>query len=147
MPAAIRNHPDLIIKRDGRAVPFDPEKIASALTRAYASLGIDRPDIVAIVTSAVSGTLKDRGETPTVERVQNMVERGLLDLREFEVAKAYILYRAEHARIREEKDSHVQAEDNIPYKILWRVFTWSVDHHCDTIEKLNRTSGRCRNCR
>ena len=100
MPTAIRHHPDLIIKRDGKTVPFDPEKIASALTRAYTSLGIDRPDIVAIVTSAVSGTLKDRGETPTVERVQDMVERVLLDLREFEVAKAYILYRDQHAAMR-----------------------------------------------
>lgn len=92
--------PATIIKRDGREVPFDSEKIAGALTRAYGSLGLDRPDKVAIVVKTVAGALSGRTTAPTVEEVQDLVERSLFDLREFDVAKAYILYRAQHASMR-----------------------------------------------
>lgn len=100
MRDSTRRSPVSIMKRDGRTVPFDQDKIAAALARAYASLGKERPDAVAIVTNAVTGSLAQRKSTPTVEEVQDMVERSLLDLREFEVAKAYILYREQHASMR-----------------------------------------------
>lgn len=92
--------PSTIIKRDGRKVSFESEKIASALTRAYASLGLDRPDRVAIVVATVVNMLAAKENVPTVEEVQDLVERSLLNLREFDVAKAYILYRDQHAAMR-----------------------------------------------
>lgn len=92
--------PSVILKRDGRAVPFDKEKIASALERAYRSIEQERPDVVAIITNAISGSLAARAKTPTVEEVQDMVERSLFTMREFEVARAYALYREQHAAMR-----------------------------------------------
>ena len=108
-----RQSPVSIIKRDGRTVPFDSDKIAAALTRAYASLGKERPDAVAIVTNAVAGSLAHRQTVPTVEEVQDMVEHSLLNLREFEVARAYALYREQHAAMRRlaaERPGHALVE-------------------------------------
>jgi anaerobic ribonucleoside-triphosphate reductase len=97
--AAVRRAPVSIIKRDGREVSFDSSKIASALRRAYESLGLERPDVVAVVTNTVVRSLatKDR---PTVEDAQDLVERSLLELREFQAAKAYMIYREQHAAMR-----------------------------------------------
>lgn len=94
-----RKAPATIIKRDGREVPFDASKIASALRRAYESLGLERPDMVAVVTNTVVRSLAQK-EKPSVEEAQDLVERTLLELREFAVAKAYMLYREQHAVMR-----------------------------------------------
>ncbi|MEK7108900.1 MAG: ribonucleoside triphosphate reductase [Patescibacteria group bacterium] len=96
---ASRRAPVLITKRDGREVPFDPSKIASALRKAYESLGMEKPDMVAVVTNTVVRSLNGK-EQPTVEIIQDLVEKALLELREFAAAKAYILYREQHAVMR-----------------------------------------------
>ena len=96
-----------ITKRDGAKVAFDKVKIENAVMRAMAS--VNKPDQQAaheiaqavkekIWSDVFSGTLKDL----TVEHVQDEVEAQLM-LHAFpEVAKSYILYRAEHARLRKE---------------------------------------------
>lgn len=130
-----------VIKRDGRMVAFNREKIVDSIFRAAIEVGGSNRGLSEQLADEVvrlMGEIYPAGATPSAEEIQNLIEKVLVENGHYRTAKAYILYRAEHARIREEKDSHVQAEDNIPYKILWRVFTWSVDHHCDTIEKLNR---------
>ena len=104
MPRTEALSPVSIIKRDGRTVPFNSDKIASALERAYSSLGMERPDMVAIITNSITGSFSQRGETPTVEEVQDMVEKSLLTMREFEAAKAYMLYREQHSSMRRLRD-------------------------------------------
>ncbi len=96
---ASRQTPITLIKRDGREVAFDPSKIANALRKAYESLGVERPDMVAVVTNTVVRSLAGRSGV-TVEEIQDLVEKSLLELREFAVAKAYILYREQHAVMR-----------------------------------------------
>jgi ribonucleoside-diphosphate reductase alpha chain len=103
-------HPDVvlpttIVKRDGRVVAFDLHLIERALTRCFASF--DRTpstpveELALRVVNIVAA--KSQGQTPTVEGVQDIVEMVLQAAGEFEAAKRYILYRAEHAREREER--------------------------------------------
>lgn len=95
--------PETIIKRDGREMPFDISLIENAMARCFASF--DRTpqtpinELARRVTNIVSA--KANGTTPTVEDVQDIVETVLQAAGEFEAAKRYILYRAEHAKKRE----------------------------------------------
>ena len=93
-----------IRKRNGKEVPFDPEKIRSAIHKANQS---DAAKWEKISTSALDELthqiihkLPD-GEIPTVEQVQDLVEEALIAADYAKTAKAYILYRAEHAKIRQ----------------------------------------------
>ena len=96
--------PSSIIKRDGRIVDFDAERITSAMRKCFASLGRTPQVPVEELTGRVVNIIaaKTTG-LPTVESVQDVVETVLLAAGEFEAAKHYILYRAEHAKKRVER--------------------------------------------
>jgi ribonucleoside-diphosphate reductase alpha chain len=96
----------LIRKRDGRLVPFEPRKIAIAIEKAFRAVGeADEAESQELAGRVVSRLEKDlKGRTPSVEEVQDVVERVLIDEGYGRVAKAYILYREERTRIREAKD-------------------------------------------
>ncbi len=93
--------PTTIIKRDGREVAFDLSRIERALTRCFAGLGRQPHTTVAELAQRVVNILAAKyTTTPTVEAVQDTVEVMLQAAGEFEAAKSYILYRAEHAKKR-----------------------------------------------
>lgn len=130
-----------VIKRDGRIVAFDRRKIEDSIFRAAVDVGGSDRQIAELLAADAVRSISAQyaaGVTPSVEEIQDIIERTLVAHGHYRTAKAYILYRAEHARIREEKNDRIVAEDNVPYKVLWKVFTWNVDHGCDTIEKINR---------
>ncbi len=93
----------MIKKRDGRQVPFNIEKIAGAIYKAAQSVGgRDYGEAMALadkVCQLLSETII--GRNPSVEEVQDMVERVLIEDGHTKTAKAYILYRAERTRVRE----------------------------------------------
>ncbi|MFN8523652.1 MAG: ATP cone domain-containing protein [Chloroflexota bacterium] len=97
--------PLTITKRDGRVVPFDVSRIEGALSRCFHSF--DRipttpiPELARRVVNIIAA--KAEGKAPTVEGVQDIVEMVLQAAGEFEAAKRYILYRAEHAKQRVER--------------------------------------------
>ncbi len=95
--------PTTIAKRDGRVVPFEPGRIERAIARCFAALGRTPFTPPAELTLRVVNILSARPGPPTVEAVQDVVELTLQAAGEFEAAKAYILYRAEHARQRAER--------------------------------------------
>jgi ribonucleoside-triphosphate reductase len=97
--------PSTILKRDGRIVAFDIERIENALTRCFASLNRKPQTSVSELARRVVNIIaaKSRADTPTVEGVQDIVEMVLQAAGEFEAAKRYILYRAEHAQKRIER--------------------------------------------
>ncbi|MBN3491122.1 anaerobic ribonucleoside triphosphate reductase [Acholeplasma equirhinis] len=91
-----------IKKRDGRIVRFNPEKINEAVTKAF--LATDRGSKKADdVTTEVLNSLeqKFKNNVPTVEDIQDEVERALIRLNFSDVAKAYILYREERSKVRD----------------------------------------------
>jgi ribonucleoside-triphosphate reductase len=95
--------PTTIIKRDGRVVPFDPMRIERAISRCFAALGRTPYTPVPELAVRVVNIMSARPGQPSVEIVQDAVELTLQAAGEFEAAKAYILYRAEHAKQRQER--------------------------------------------
>jgi len=94
-----------IRKRDGSVEPFEPEKIARAILGAMRELGREDPDAAARCAERVAKLLESgrRAQVPTVEQVQDLVERVLVEEKEPDLAKAYILHRFRHAGLREAK--------------------------------------------
>lgn len=92
--------PDTIIKRDGRVVPFDITRIERALTKCFAAVERTPRRPVQELARQVVNVVAAKYEHPTVEGVQDIVEMVLQAAGEYEAAKAYILYRAEHSKLR-----------------------------------------------
>ncbi|GIK55711.1 MAG: hypothetical protein HND44_13305 [Chloroflexi bacterium] len=92
--------PASIVKRDGRIVPFNDQLIHNALERCFASLGREPKTSIDDITHQVVNVVAAKFDLPTVEGVQDIVEMVLQAAGEYEAAKHYILYRAEHAKIR-----------------------------------------------
>ena len=92
-----------ITKRDGRVVPFDIGRIENAMTRCFASFGRQPGTPVSELARQVANIIAVKYAHPTVEGVQDIVEMVLQAAGEYEAAKRYILYRAEHAKKRLER--------------------------------------------
>ncbi|MEA3255328.1 MAG: ribonucleoside triphosphate reductase [Candidatus Altiarchaeota archaeon] len=90
-----------IIKRDGRTVKFRQEKITNALFKAFMATGEGGKEDARKVSDTVVEQLKESRKTPQVEEIQNLVESTLMKLGYYRTAKAYILYREQHQKIRE----------------------------------------------
>jgi ribonucleoside-triphosphate reductase len=95
--------PKSIVKRDGREESFDPIKISTAIGKCFKGLGKEPAISLAELTQKVVNSVSAKYPEPSVENVQDIVEIILQSSGEFEAAKAYILYRAEHAKLREER--------------------------------------------
>lgn len=94
-----------ILKRDKREVDFDHLKIKNAIEKAFDSVGKAYVDSVikAYALDIKESLLKnyDPKKPPTVEEIQDLVELKLIDEKEIEVVKAYILYRNRHSEERQ----------------------------------------------
>lgn len=99
----LRVTPATIVKRDGRVVPFDSERIERAIGKCFASLGYKPVTPISDLTRQVVNIVAAKYQQPTVEQVQDIVEMVLQSAGEYEAAKHYILYRAEHAKMRRER--------------------------------------------
>jgi len=93
---------DNIKKRDGRIVEFDSSKITSAIAKAGKATGeFDEREARKLTLRVLTLARQLRlDSTPEVEQIQDIVERVLLDSPYYKSAKAYILYREQHAQIR-----------------------------------------------
>ncbi len=130
-----------VIKRTGTVVPFKRERIANAIYRAAVAVGGRDRSIAERLADQVVAILEKitpPGHIPTVEEIQDIVEKVLIENGHARTAKAYILYREERARHRRRKTaSQARAPENVPYRKLWEVLLWSVDHDVNTVERLN----------
>lgn len=91
-------------KRDGRLEPFNQERITNAIRKAAMAVGERDEEMVKRLSNQVVEELKkDFGEdgVPTVEEIQDVVERVLIKNGHVRIAKAYILYRKQHQDLRE----------------------------------------------
>jgi uridine kinase len=130
-----------IVKRDGRVVPFDRAKITSAIYRAAVAVGGRDRETAEKVTDDVLSLLEARaspGTWPGVEEVQDLVEKALIERGHARTAKAYIVYRYEHALKRAGRESLTYSSENIPYRKLWEALTWAIDASCVTLADLSR---------
>ena len=106
-----------IIKRDGRRESFDLDKIANAVFRAAQSVGGTDAAMardVAEKTCALYEQLHGSQE-PTVEEIQDLVEKELIECGHAQTAKAYILYRYERTRDREVKSNLMKIMNELTF--------------------------------
>lgn len=98
-----------IRKRNGELVEFIPEKIKSALEKAFVGQGkkIDEEKLHKLLTTLLSRLPNDEGLT--VELVQDEAERVLMEYGWYDVAKAYILYREKRSILRQARASIIEA--------------------------------------
>lgn len=104
-----------ILKRDGRLVSFDNSKIENAICKAMNAVG-DREfktahKLATMVEEEIDKEFSDK--TPTVENIQDIVEKVLMKKGHADVAKAYILYRDKRSRVREMNSSLMKTFDKI----------------------------------
>ena len=116
--------PKKIRKRDGRIVDFDRSKITEAIFKAARAVGGSDRELAQKLSDQVVALIDRLGYTlPTVEEVQDLVEKVLIENGHAKTAKAYILYRKQHQDIRETKAliSAVELMDDYLSQIDWRV--------------------------
>lgn len=107
-----------IIKRDGRQAPFNIEKITNAIFKAAQAVGgNDYKEAEELSFKVCEYVEKQIGEKiPTVEQVQDAVEKVLLETGHAATAKIYILYRAERTRIREMNTKLMKVYEDLTFK-------------------------------
>lgn len=113
-----------IKKRDGRRVAFHTSKIMSAIERA----GLETGEFAEVQAHKLAEKVVARAEkelfvkTPSVEQIQDIVEEVLLESRYKKTAKAYIIYRDQHEKIRDIANAErVDLIDQYLSKLDWRV--------------------------
>lgn len=103
-----------IIKRDGRVVQFDIKKIEDAIFSAAEAVGGDDKELAQKLAEKVHVTLTEKfyNKTPTVDNVQDLVEKTLIEEGHARTAKAFILFRHKKDQEREKRALISGAEDN-----------------------------------
>ncbi|EKD72310.1 MAG: ribonucleotide-diphosphate reductase subunit alpha, partial [uncultured bacterium] len=114
-----------VIRRHGTVTPFDANKITLALTKAFLAVEGDQAssssrihEKVSNLSQRITNTLTHRhglqhGGTIHIEDIQDQVELELMRDSEYKVAKAYVLYREERRRLREQEEA-THAANNLP---------------------------------
>ena len=125
-----------VIKRSGVTVPFTPKRISNAIYRAAVAVGGRDKLTAEKLTQQVIEYLEEtipEGEIPTVEKIQDASEKILIENGHAKVAKAYILYRNDRARMREQRELQtIRPSTNIPWAKIWQVLDWSASHNLHT---------------
>ncbi|MCI5535698.1 MAG: anaerobic ribonucleoside triphosphate reductase [Lentihominibacter sp.] len=107
-----------IIKRDGRTVDFNVDKIADAIYKAAQVLGGKDRDMAKYLARQVEVYLIEicHNEVPTVEQIQDTVEKVLIENGHARTAKEYILYRAERTRVRDMNTRLMKTYEDLTFK-------------------------------
>ncbi|MDL2330257.1 ribonucleoside triphosphate reductase [Desulfosarcina sp. OttesenSCG-928-A07] len=127
-----------IKKRDGRIVEFDSSKITTAIIKAGQATGeFGEREAKKMTLRVLTLTHELRlGPTPEVEEVQDIVERVLLDSPYYKTAKAYIIYREQHAQLRRiATTANVDMVDHYIARMDWKIKENS--NMCYSLQGLN----------
>lgn len=96
-----------VIKRNGKEVIYDDNKIFNAINKASIETSKDNPDLkmsdseIKEIVSAINYSYRNLNRAISVEEIQDDVEEMLMKRKHYEIAKAYIKYRYEHELIRQ----------------------------------------------
>lgn len=126
MASTLVTLPREVVLRNGQRVPFDAERIRAALASAGQASGEYGAEEAALLTAQVTKVLIHRfhGEAPTVEQIQDVAEQTLIAANHLATARAYIVYREQHATLRADKQTLVDVESSINEYLTradWRV--------------------------
>lgn len=107
-----------IIKRDGREVPFEIDKISTAIYKAAEAIGGHNRGVAEELAKQVEDYIEkeEKISTATVEHIQDVVERTLIESGHSRTAKEYILYRADRTRHREMNTRLMKIYEDLTFK-------------------------------
>ncbi len=109
---------ETIIKRDGRKVKFDVDKISNAIYMAAQSVGGNDMQIAKELADKVVSRLESLSNfTPSIEEIQDCVEKVLIENGYAKTAKEYILYRANRSHIREMNSKLMKIYEDLTFKL------------------------------
>ena len=135
-----------VVKRSGAIVPFTPERITNAIYRAAVAVGGRDRSTAENLSQQVVQILEEKtplDHIPTIEEIQDIVEKVLIENGHAKVAKAYVLYRDERSRARKERAALAsRPSENIPWPKIWHVLDWAVAHNLHTVAALNERIAR-----
>ncbi|MEW6671224.1 MAG: ribonucleoside triphosphate reductase [Thermodesulfobacteriota bacterium] len=129
---------ETIKKRDGRILDFDSSKITNAIAKAGKATGeFDKREARKLTLRVLTLAHELRlGPVPEVEEIQDIVERVLLDSPYYKSAKAYILYREQHAQIRSiTTKANIDLVEHYIQKLDWKIKENS--NMCYSLQGLN----------
>ena len=112
----------MVLKRDGRPAAFDAAKIRSAIARAGAATGEFGEEEAARLTPGVLSRISSK--LPAIEEIQDFVERALIAAGYVATARAYIVYRESHKRLRDDRRAMVDVASSMTEYLErqdWRV--------------------------
>ena len=109
------SRPGHVIKRDSSVVPFDGERIVSAIRRAGEASAEFGDEEARLLTAQVLKVLRHRFEksAPAIEQIQDVVEQVLISANHFKTARAYIVYREQHGKLRQDRKTLVNVASSI----------------------------------
>ena len=109
--AEAQNFIKSVVKRSGSVVPYDRSKIEKAIGKAIEAVEkFPNPEKASHLTDCVEDKIRilmagrRAHSIPAIEEIQDMVENALIENKEVDIAKAYILYRAHHEAVRDAKN-------------------------------------------
>ena len=120
-----------VYKRDGRVVPFDRKKIIRAIESAMTRTDSMDESLATFVADRIEAMQEDL----SVEQIQDLVERYLMDSDRKDVAKEYIIYRADRTKMREGRSPIIKAAwekifapgSGVTYNVLDKVAFFETD--------------------
>lgn len=104
-----------VIKRDGSTVPFEADKIRSAIRRAGEATGEFDGDEAGLLTTQVLKVLRHKfgPAAPQIEQIQDVVEQVLISANHLKTARAYIVYREQRQKLRRDKKTLVDVASSV----------------------------------
>ncbi|HUW27788.1 MAG TPA: ribonucleoside triphosphate reductase [Sulfuriferula sp.] len=107
--------PSAVIKRNGTRAAFEADKIRSAIQRAGQASGeFDGSEATLLSTQVIKVLIhKFRGDPPAIESVQDVVEQVLISANHLDTARAYIVYREQHKKLRQDRTTLVDVATSI----------------------------------
>ena len=104
-----------VIKRDGREVDFNTDKIGNAIKKASNEIGeiLKESEVLGCIQKVIKYIELEKKEKVSVEEVQNLVEKALIDSNYKNIQKAYSAYRKERTRIRDIKSDLMKVIEKI----------------------------------
>ncbi|MBR4806856.1 MAG: ribonucleoside triphosphate reductase, partial [Alphaproteobacteria bacterium] len=110
-------------KRSGETAAFDAKKIYNAIKKAACATNEISDEYVAQITNEVLNDLDNNfmGRTPSVEEIQDIVIRKLMDSHSYKTAEAYIIYRQKHSEIRNANVDAIEIIESYVGGSNWRI--------------------------
>lgn len=131
-----------VIKRNGKIVDFNPNRISNAIYRAAVSVGGRDKETAEKLAVQVVQILEEKypeNYKPHIEEIQDIVEKVLIENGHAKVAKEYILYREEQKQKRNlNARQGTRPSENIPWSKIWHILDWAVSNEIHTIDLVNK---------